>query len=269
MRGSTIAMMTLVLVTGCSTGEDGRPTASETLTSTMPQTTGAGTETSSTPTTSGASTTGASTTGDGTTGAVNGTTGESAGTSTGSEGGEPKLDVGMDSEEPVCAPEDTCCQQEGFVPPHKLLETFLAAYPAANMPKSDEELVKFEPVADGHVMAYSMENVGNEFIDPDQGGVIEENIIKGRMFSRMKAEAEIPVGAAVLEVREDPIVIEKLGDSDKGCIGVGWGWGSIIFEAPDKSIGELVYLYVGHCYEGDAEAFFYSEQAVELCPAPG
>jgi len=30
-----------------------------------------------------------------------------------------------------------------------------------------------------------------------------------------------------------------------------------------------VYLYVGYCAFGDVEAFYYSDQAVELCPAPG
>ena len=59
------------------------------------------------------------------------------------------------------------------------------------------------------------------------------------------------------------------GNGKPGCIGVGWGWGSIIFVAQDQSIGELVYLYVGYCHDGDAEAFYFSEQAVELCPAPG
>ncbi|HEY0133560.1 MAG TPA: hypothetical protein VGB85_05755 [Nannocystis sp.] len=262
--------VSVVLATACSTGEDGGASATESVTAaTMPQTTGA--STTNTPTTGGVGsgvTTGSSTTGE-STGAVSGTTGA---TGSSDDGGEPRLDLGVDSEGAGCAPEDTCCQAEGFVPPHKLLDTFLAAYPAASMPKTDAELLKFEPVADGHAMAYSMDNVGNEFIDPDKGGVTEANIMTGRMYSRTKAEAEVPVGATVLEVREDPIVIEDLGaggNGKPGCIGVGWGWGSIIFAAQDKSIGELVYLYVGYCHDGDAEAFYFSEQAVELCPAPG
>jgi hypothetical protein len=267
--GPWIAAVAAALM-ACSTGDDSRESASAPVTTTMmPVTTGDG---ETTPTSTGeapTTTTGASASESGTTGA-DPTTGTSTGGLEGSSSGDgPKLDIGADSEGPGCTPDDTCCQEPGFIPPHTLLETFLAAYPAANMPKSDEELVVFEPVADGHMMAFSMENVGDEFIDPTKGGVIEANILAGRAYSRMFAEAAVPADATVLEVREDPVVIETLGNGDNGCIGVGWAWGSILFSAADKSIGELVFLYVGHCFEGDAEAFFYSEESVELCPPPG
>lgn len=267
-RSTAVAAWIVACVAACGGGDEGRDSATASLTSTAPMTTG-GVETTPTGTDGSSTTSGGTSSGE-----TGGITGD--GTSTGgvegssSSGGEgPKLDIGVDSESGGCTPDDTCCQEPGFVPPHTLLETFLAAYPAANMPKSDEELVVFEPVADGHMMAFSMENVGDEFIDPTKGGVIEANILAGRAYSRMFAEAAVPADATVLEVREDPVVIEMLGNGDDGCTGVGWAWGSIIFTAADKSIGELVFLYVGHCFEGDAEAFFYSEESVELCPPPG
>lgn len=169
-----------------------------------------------------------------------------------------------------CDPlEDICCLEEGDIPPHALLDTFLAAYPAANMPKTVAAVQAFEPVADGHAMAWSDENVGNELVDAGNGGVIVANIEAGRAISRTAAEAALPPGSVVLNVREDPVVIEDLG-TPPPCIGVGWGWGSILFEAEDTSIGELVYLYVGFCSDGDVEAFYYSDQAVEICaPTPG
>ncbi|MCA9662195.1 MAG: hypothetical protein KC486_27905, partial [Myxococcales bacterium] len=171
--------------------------------------------------------------------------------------------------EPCDPVEDICCLEEGDIPPHALLDAFLAAYPAANMPKTVAAVQAFEPVADGHAMAWSDENVGNELVDAGNGGVIVANIEAGRAISRTAAEAALPPGSVVLNVREDPVVIEDLG-TPPPCIGVGWGWGSILFEAADTSIGELVYLYVGFCSNGDVEAFYYSDQAVEICaPTPG
>lgn len=170
-----------------------------------------------------------------------------------------------------CDPiDDICCLEEGDVPPHALLDTFLAAYPPANMPKSVADVQSFEPVADGHAMAWSDENVGNELVDADNGGVIEANVEAGRTISRMAAEAALPPGSVILDVRDDAVIIEDLG-TPPPCIGVGWAWGSLLFEAEDTSIGELVYLYVGFCSGGgDVEAFFYSDQAVEICaPTPG
>ncbi|MCB9705697.1 MAG: hypothetical protein H6711_27775 [Myxococcales bacterium] len=180
------------------------------------------------------------------------------------------LSAGSSSTGEPCDPnEDICCLMEGQIPPHKLLDDFLAAYPAANMPKTVAAVQAFEPVADGHAMAWSDENVGNELVDALNGGVIEANILAGRMISRTAAEDALPPGAVVLDVREDPVVIEDLG-TPAPCIGVGWAWGSILFEAVDTSIGELVYLYVGFCSNGDVEAFYYSDQAVEICaPIPG
>jgi len=261
----------LVLVAGC--GDDkGRASASET--NTTPPATGTGMEGSSsgsssggaTPTT-GAPTTGAEGTGTGTTGGSTtgpvGSTGEATDPGT-SSGGETKLDLGV----PVCPPEDICCLMEGEIPPHKLLDDFLAVYPPANMPKSVAEVQAFEPMADGHAMAWSDENVGGELVDANNGGVIEANILAGLALAREAAEMALPADAKLLEAREDPVIIEDLG-GNAPCIGVGWAWGSILFEGVDQSIGELVYLYVGYCSSGDVEVFFYSDQSVEICPPPG
>ena len=117
-------------------------------------------------------------------------------------------------------------------------------------------------------MAWSDENASNELIDSDNGGVSEANIETGRTFSREAAQAAMPEGATTLEIREDPVVIEDLGGSGN-CGAVGWGWGSIVFEASDASISELVYLYVGYCNDQDIEAFYYSDEAVQICEPPG
>jgi hypothetical protein len=194
-----------------------------------------------------------------------------------SSGDDVKLDVGSaaDGTAGSCAPDDPCCQP-GAIPTHAVLETFLAAYPAATMPKDHVAIQAFMPAADGHTMAWSDENVGGELVDPANGGPIEANIATGRDLSRAAAELAMPAGATVLDMREDPVVIEVLPGPIPQCQGVGWAWGSILFEAPDLSIGELVYLYLGMCgdpnQDGDSEdieVFFYSEDAVEICAAPG
>jgi hypothetical protein len=279
MRGRRIAGWSLAGALACGPGGGEMTAGSTSTTATTVEGTG-GTTTGASPTSGDASTAGETST---TTGGSSSTstsltttltgssgessTGDGTSTSTGEEtssGSGPKFDIGV----LPCDPDETCCKQDGFIPPHELLESFLAVYPPVNMPKDVAAVQAFEPMADGHVMAYSMENVGNELVDAGNGGVIEANIQAGRDLSRMAAEGAVPPGATVLEIREDPVIIEDLG-TPAPCIGVGWGWGSIVFEAVDESIGELVYLYIGYCSSGDVEAFYYSEQAVELCPAPG
>lgn len=196
---------------------------------------------------------------------VDDSTGSSAGSSTGtgSSTGD-KLDMGG----PMCEPDNICCLEEGELPPHKLLDAFLLTYPPQMMPKSVAAVQAFTPVADGHKMAWSKLNVGNELVDVANGGVIEANIVAGRDLAQAAAEMAMPPDAKTLDVREDPVVIEDLGGKPP-CIGVGWGWGSVLFENVDKSIGEVVYLYVGYCATGDVEVFFFSDQSVEICAAPG
>ncbi len=169
-----------------------------------------------------------------------------------------------DTTEGVCDENDVCCLGEDELPPHALLDSFLAKYSNDAMPGTATEVKDFEPFVDDYYMAWSDENSGNELIDAENGGIIEANIEAGRMLSRVAAEMSLPDQANVLNVREDPIVILDLGTPEP-CHGIGWGWGSILFEAQDMSIGELVYLYIGYCSVGDVEAFFYSDQAVEIC----
>jgi len=178
------------------------------------------------------------------------------------------LSAGSTTEEECTFKKEVCCLMDGEFPPHELLNAFIEAYPAANMPKSHPGVKAFQPEANGHAMAWSDLNAEFEYVDPDLGGVIEANILNGLAVSREAAEEAIPADATVLEVIETPVVIEDLG-TPPPCHGVGWAWGSILFEAADTSIGELVYLYVGFCSAEDIEAFFYSDKAVEICePIP-
>jgi hypothetical protein len=184
-------------------------------------------------------------------------------------GGGLKLDVGPP--EPTtggaCPADDACCTMK--IPPHELLDEFLLAYPPANMPKSVAAIQAFMPQANGHMMAWSDENVGNEIIDPDNGGVIAANIEAGRDISRAAAFGAIPGGGVMLEMRDDPVIIEVLAGAEP-CNAVGWGWGSILFQDVDESVGEVVYLYIGYCAEpdGDVEVFYYSDQSVQICEPP-
>ncbi|MEM6990531.1 MAG: hypothetical protein AAF721_08545 [Myxococcota bacterium] len=203
---------------------------------------------------------------------VEGTSGSAA--STDDDGGDDTAGVKFDLPAPdvgdeACDPRDVCCLEPGVLPPHALLDAFILAYPAAAMPESHDEVTAFMPTADGHAMSFNLDQVGDEFVDPDQGGVIPENLEAGRAFSKTFADMTIPPTATVLDTCEDPTEVKNLAGGGTGCVGTGWGWGSMLFEAADLSIREVVYLYVGYCEDGDSEAFFYSEEAVEICAPPG
>jgi hypothetical protein len=195
----------------------------------------------------------------------------------GSSGAGTKLDVPDGSGEGgACSdPGDICCLEAGEIPPHTLLDAFLAMYPEAAMPKTLADIQMFAPIADGHAIAWSDENVGGELIDPDNGGVIEANIAAGRELARQAAVLAMPADAMGIATREDPVVLVVL-PGEGVCNGVGWAWGSMLFENADLSIGELVYLYIGMCADRDenadsedVEVFYYSEDAVQICAAPG
>jgi len=188
----------------------------------------------------------------------------------GEEPTSPLFDVGMSgSTGEGCDETDFCCLAAGAHPPHTILDAFLDMYPSDAMPKSVEAVLSFEPTVDGHAMAWSPANGGNELVDPGNGGVIPANIEAGRLVSLEAAEVFVPDGGVVVAMREDSVEIDP-PDAGGGCIGTGWGWGSILFETPEGAFGELVYLYIGHCAEdGDVERFFHSDQAVQVCDAPG
>jgi hypothetical protein len=193
------------------------------------------------------------------------------GTTEGEEtGGGLKLDVGPPETTTggACSPDDACCTTK--IPPHELLDEFLLAYPPANMPKSEASIQAFMPQANGHMMAWSEENGDHEIIDPSTGGVIAANIEAGRDVSRAAAFGAIPGGGVILEMRDEPVIIEVLPGTEP-CNGVGWGWGSILFQDVDDSVGEVVYLYIGYCEEllADIESFYYSDQSVQICEPPG
>ena len=201
------------------------------------------------------------------------TTGDST-TSTGTSSTTSDVSASSTTEEECKSDKEICCLPEGEFPPHELLNAFLENYPAEEMPKSHPGVSGFEPVANGHVMEWSDIVAGMELVDVDNGGVIEENIMTGLAASKGAAEEALPPNSTILDIFETPVVIEDLG-AQPPCNGVGWAWGSILFEAEDTSIGELVYLYIGFCNGtdmdggGDVEGFFYSDQAVEICaPIP-
>lgn len=178
----------------------------------------------------------------------------------------------------ACTPDDVCCLQEGDVPPHIVLEAFLAAYPSANMPKTQAELEAFDPMANGYTIAWDDAHSGGEFCDPREGGIEQGNVEEGRAATRAAAEMVIPAGSVVLDVREDPWQSDNPDDNDTceasdgtiGTAGIGWAWGSILFQTPDEAIHEVVYLYIGYCIDTkDSEAFYYSNAPIELCAPPG
>lgn len=167
--------------------------------------------------------------------------------------------------------EDDCCAILDDNPQHPLYEAFLDAYPSANMPKTNDEVLHFAPEVEGHHMQWSEVNPGNEIVDITNGGLIEANIETGRAMSREAAEATIPVDGVIVHVLEGPVTIEELGSGMENCNGVGWAWGSILYRTADDAISELIYLYVGYCNkpdDGDIEAFYFSEAPMVICQAP-
>jgi hypothetical protein len=188
-----------------------------------------------------------------------------------------KLDVGDDAETDAgCgAAQDICCLAPGELPPHALLDAFLAAYPPAAIPTSIDAVQAFAPSIDAVAMAWSDENVGGELVDAANGGVVDANLDAGRTIARETALAALPEGAVVVDTRDEPPLVVSLG-GPAPCDGVGWAWGSVLYRAEDASIGELVYLYVGFCADpfaegdtDDTEVFYYSEQATQICAPPG
>lgn len=187
------------------------------------------------------------------------------------------LDVGAPDEGGGCEdPDDICCLMEGEIPPHVLLDAFLAAYPTPNMPKTVDELESFNPIAAGVTVAYQATMSGGEWVDPVKDGITDANVLLGLDEARQRAEMAVPADAVVLDVREDPVQTDLGGDECVGSSGatgdggIGWAWGSILFQTPDLAIGEVVYLYIGLCLATeDTEGYYYAEDPLQVCEPPG
>ncbi len=188
------------------------------------------------------------------------------------------FDVAAGDEASPCEVDDMCCLMEGDIPPHVVLDAFLDAYPPANMPKTQAELMAFDPMAGGYTITWHDAASGGEFVDAREGGVLQANVEAGRAQSRTQAEMVMPGGSMVLDVREDPWLTDNpdgmptcvASDGTLGTAGIGWAWGSIIFRTPDDAVREIVYLYIGYCVgDKDSEAFYYSDEPVLLCEPPG
>jgi hypothetical protein len=166
---------------------------------------------------------------------------------------------------------ETCCTALGETPTHAAYDAFVAAYPFANMPKTWPDIEAFVPTAGDYTVQWSDANSGNEIIDENNGGIIARNIETGRALARQAAESSMPSGALVVSTKEEPVIVEVLG-GEPPCDGMGWGWGSILFQTPDLAVFEVVYLYIGYCAagppSGDIEAFFYSHSPVVTCEPP-
>ncbi len=183
----------------------------------------------------------------------------------------PKLDVGAaeTGDDLGCPDDDICCVLPGELPPHALLDAFIEAYPPEAMPHGLAAMQTFVPMIADATIAYAALNTGDELVDAERGGLTDANLEAGRTYSRNAALAAVPADAVIADMREDPLLYLDLGGAG-ACNGVGWGWGSILFDAADGSIGELVFLYVGYCNstDGDSEGFFYSDEATQICAPP-
>lgn len=167
--------------------------------------------------------------------------------------------------------EEACCTALGETPTHAAYDAFVAAYPSANMPHTWPDIQAFMPAAGENTIEWASANSGNELIDPNNGGIIAANIEAGRALARQAAEGSMPAGAMVMAVKEEPVIVEVLGGTAP-CDGMGWGWGSILYQTPDQAVFEVVYLYIGYCAagppSGDIEAFYYSKAPVVICKPP-
>jgi hypothetical protein len=169
------------------------------------------------------------------------------------------------------AGEEACCTKLGDTPTHAALDAFVAAYPSANMPKTWPDIEAFMPQTGDYSIQWTQANSGNEIIDVTNGGIVAANIEAGRALARQAAEMTVPAGATIVATKEDPVIVEVLGGTAP-CDGMGWGWGSFLYQASDDAVFEIVYLYIGYCAagppSGDIEAYYYSYSPVEVCKAP-
>lgn len=169
--------------------------------------------------------------------------------------------------------EESCeCVAAGGV--HSAYDAYLATYTAAAMPRNVTELNLYRPSLAAYPMSARHLNAGNELVDRSRGGLSHANLREGLSRSRASAVATAPAGSTILAEVTSPIGRLVTGanhpEAAPGtCDGVGWMWGSILFRAPDASVGELVFHYVGVCVaSGDGELFTHLNAPVHHCAPP-
>lgn len=156
-----------------------------------------------------------------------------------------------------------CCTALGAMPEHNALKAFVAAYPISALPSSPSAVNTFAPVAGGFKLVNGNVVVGNEFVDVGRGGITVANVTAGRVSAREAALKNLGVNAADILHTEEPVPITM----GSGCGGWGGALGSILYRTAERGVRELVYFYVGVCNGGDAEGFYHSELALEVCTA--
>jgi hypothetical protein len=161
------------------------------------------------------------------------------------------------------AGQNACCTALGPMPKHTALQAFVTAYPVSALPSNPPAVSAFQPAAGGFKLVNGQVVVGNELIDPSRGGVTPANIRAGRGEARAAALKNLGVNAANILHTEEPAPIIM----GSGCGGWGGALGSIFYRTPERGVREIVYFYVGVCNGGDAEGFYHSELALEVCTA--
>jgi hypothetical protein len=156
-----------------------------------------------------------------------------------------------------------CCTALTAMPEHAALSKFVAAYPLTALPSSPAAVNTFKPVAGGFKLVNGTVVVGNEFIDPGRGGVTATNLLAGRAAARAEAFTNLKVNAADVIHTEEPAPIIM----GSGCGGWGGALGSVLYRTQERGVREIVYFYVGVCNGGDAEGFYHSELALDVCTA--
>ncbi|MBF0433585.1 MAG: hypothetical protein HQK83_20065, partial [Fibrobacteria bacterium] len=107
-------------------------------------------------------------------------------------------------------------------------------------------------------------NAGNEYVDPDSGGITESNILAGLSHSRAIAKENIPDGVTFLSL-PDPIVTLKIRRKRTNYVqGSGWAWNSLMYLS-EGVVYEKVFFYHGYYIEEDSEMFLVADNSSRIC----
>ncbi|MBX3246894.1 MAG: hypothetical protein KF901_06915 [Myxococcales bacterium] len=163
---------------------------------------------------------------------------------------------------------------------HIVYDAYRAAYPASTMPRNPTELNGYRPSLAAYPMTARSLNAGNEIVDRSRGGLTNANILAGLNVSRQAAIDDavarglLAVGGVALSEQTSPVgrlvTTANHPEATAGtCNGVGWAWGSILYDAVDGTRRELVYHYVGVCTNvGDGEVFTHLSAPAAVCAPP-